>query len=75
MGTESREQESVGIRNSLELVVISVETWDLGLETFACPDSEDETLELGALLGRGAGHQLPVIEHTLGEGLSLGVRP
>jgi len=59
---------------SLELVVICVKSRDLGLETLANTDLSDEFLHLAAFLESGAVHGLPMIEDTLGEGLSGGVR-
>ena len=40
---------------SLELVVVSVERGDVGLEALTGTDALDELLELGALLERGYG--------------------
>ena len=45
---------------------------DVGLETLALPDVEDELLNLATLLGGLSGHNLPVVEHHLGEGLTGG---
>ena len=40
------------------------------LETLACSDADDELLHLAAFLDRSAVHDLPVVEHGLGERLS-----
>lgn len=58
----------------LELVVVGVERRDLGLETLASTDLGDELLHLGSLVEGRAVHDLPMIEHTLGEGLASGMR-
>lgn len=43
------------------------------LETLACPDAANKLLELASLLEGRAVHDLPVVEHGLGEGLASGM--
>jgi len=55
----------------LQLVVKLVESRNIRLETFACPDPPDQFFDLAAFFDRSAMHQFPMIEHALREGLAL----
>jgi hypothetical protein len=71
-GIVHRTRETEHPATRLELVVVRVERGDFGLETLADTDGPDELLELAALLDGRAVHQLPVVHHTLREGLATG---
>jgi hypothetical protein len=58
----------------LELVVVCIKSRNIRLETLADTDLSHELFHLGALLERRAVHDLPMVEHALGEGLAGGMR-
>ncbi|GIX64180.1 uncharacterized protein BcabD6B2_36150 [Babesia caballi] len=51
---------------------VLVEAGNLGLQTLPLPDGKHNLVQLGALLEGVAIHQLPVVKHTLREGLAGG---
>ena len=51
---------------------VIVDVWDGFLESFSLPDADDKFLSLG-IFKRETLDDCPVIEHILGEGLSLSI--
>ncbi|GFE55699.1 elongation factor 2, putative [Babesia ovis] len=55
-----------------KLVVELVEARDVSLQTLPLPNAKDDFVQLGTLLKGVTAHQLPVVKHTLWEGLTRG---
>jgi len=62
------------MRGHLELVVVGIEWRNFWLETLASTDLDDQLLNFASLVDGRAGHDLPVVEDGLGEGLPTSLR-
>ena len=60
------------VKDRLQLVIIGVQGWNVGLETLSYPDVLYQLLEFAPLLERRPGHCFPVVEYILWESLATG---
>ena len=59
-------------KGALELVEEVVQGWDALLQSLPLPRLNDDDAGLGVRIHRAAGEPLPMVEHTLREGLREG---